>query len=169
MVFNISFCFVIVVVKFWSHPRWWHVSSPSNSPRYIRAFLRSPCYSWHPPGPLRSQIFSASKTPALNQATLATVHPRSLPTITSSIFPTFITCDTTQREQLWTMANCLHVIQTSQHHCSRCYNKWTCANRSVTKISSGPSATCCNKIYMLDTNYCVHNPVYRTYYDTNSW
>jgi len=28
---------------------------------------------------------------------------------------------------------------------------------------------CCDEIDMLDTNYCVHNPWYHTYYDTNSW
>ena len=31
------------------------------------------------------------------------------------------------------------------------------------------STECCDRIDMLDTNYCVHNPGYHTYYDTNSW
>ena len=91
---------------------------------YIRAFFWSQCCSWPPPDPLRYEASSAPKTSALSQAALTIIHPRS--PSRQLIFFTFITCNATQRRQLWTMtdfptfnpnksAQLFAVVTTSRH------------------------------------------------------
>jgi len=90
-----------VVVKIWPNLRW-HMSSLSNSLRYIRTFIRSSCCSQSPPYPLRYKDFSVPKTSIPSQPVPATVHPGRFSAGSYRYWRVF-----------------LYAIPTSQHHWSR--------------------------------------------------
>ena len=71
-----------------------------------RALFRSPCYFRLTPDLFCSEASFILKTQAPNQLALAIVHPRSSPDGHAILFSsTFIMCDATQREQLYTMTD----------------------------------------------------------------
>ena len=75
-----------------------------NSLRHIGAILRSPCYSWPPPDPLPrpTSLEDSSFKPSKSRNSSPSI---STDNYTTKFSSTFMTCDTTQRGQLWKVAD----------------------------------------------------------------
>jgi len=129
---------MIVVVKFWPHPRWRHMSLTfqlsevyQSSPKSMMCPISS--RSSPLPGFLCSEDFNSKPSSSSNSSLFISTDGYA----TIYVF-TFITCNVIQRRQSW-IVNDFPACNTKPAPliAGRC-NKMTCANCAVTKISLAP-------------------------------
>jgi len=118
--------------------------------RRARLTVRHWRWSYHHHRAYRIQIWASL---SLDDSTLINILQKSL---------TFIL------EQIWTFllfssSWCLHRTPSTRHLL------FHIEHSSLERTPSVLIPFVVNEIDMLDTNYCVHNSGYHTYYDTNNW
>jgi len=128
----------LALVRIWPRPKWRQLSLTFQLSEVHHNFpLKSILFPTSSrSSPLRSEDSSVPKTSAP-----ATNHPRSPPTVTTSyLLPRYVWRHSARTVMNSDGFSCIQSLQasTTDHGC---YNKSTCVNRAVTKISLAPTTT----------------------------